>query len=74
SYMLTSRDPDELGFYGFRNRRNYSYDGLSFADSRSLTIDRLWDHLGHAGKHVTLLVVPQTYPPAPVAGELVSCF
>ncbi len=74
SCMMTSRDPGELGIYGFRNRRDYAYDGLSFADSRSLTTDRLWDHLGRAGKHVTLLGVPQTYPPAPVAGELVSCF
>ena len=24
--MMTSKTPGELGFYGFRNRKNYSYD------------------------------------------------
>ena len=33
--MMSSRDPGVLGFYGFRNRVDYSYDKLSFANSRS---------------------------------------
>ena len=36
--------------------------------------DRVWDHLGRAGKHVCVVGVPQTSPPVPVNGELVSCF
>jgi predicted AlkP superfamily phosphohydrolase/phosphomutase len=74
SCMLTSRDPGDLGIYGFRNRSDHGYDSLSVADARALTTDRVWDHLGRAGKHVIALGVPQTYPPTPVAGELVSCF
>jgi predicted AlkP superfamily phosphohydrolase/phosphomutase len=74
SCMVSSRDPGELGVYGFRNRKDYSYDGLAFADSRWLKVDRLWDVLGRAGKHVIALGVPQTYPPLPVQGEMVSCF
>jgi predicted AlkP superfamily phosphohydrolase/phosphomutase len=74
SCMASSRDPGELGIYGFRNRSDYSYDGLAFADSRWLKVDRLWDVLGDAGKHVITLGVPQTYPPLPVHGEAVSCF
>ena len=74
SCMASSRDPGELGIYGFRNRSDYSYDGLAFADSRWLKVDRLWDLLGRAGKHVITLGVPQTYPPLPVNGEAVSCF
>jgi predicted AlkP superfamily phosphohydrolase/phosphomutase len=74
SCMLSSRDPGQLGIYGFRNRSDYSYNGLSFADSRSLHVDRLLDILSDAGKHVISLGVPQTYPPFPVNGELVSCF
>ena len=74
SCMLTGRDPGELGIYGFRNRTDYSYDALGVADSRALDIDRVWDHLGRAGKHVIALGVPQTSPPVPVNGELVSCF
>ncbi len=30
--MMTGRDPGELGIYGFRNRSNFSYEGLQFAD------------------------------------------
>lgn len=74
SCMLTGCDPGELGIYGFRNRRDYTYDSLSIADSRALRYRRVWDHLGRAGKHVIVLGIPQTYPPAPVNGELVSCF
>lgn len=74
SCMLSSQDPGQLGIYGFRNRSDYSYNGLTFADSRSLKVKRLLDILGDAGKHVISLGVPQTYPPFPVNGELVSCF
>jgi predicted AlkP superfamily phosphohydrolase/phosphomutase len=72
--MLTSRDPGELGIYGFRNRQDYSYGALGVADARAVTIDRVWDHLARAGKHVIVLGVPQTSPPLPVNGEMVSCF
>ena len=72
--MLSGRDPGELGIYGFRNRKDYSYDALGVADSRAVDVDRVWDHLGRAGKHVIVLGVPQTSPPVAVNGELVSCF
>src|SRR6185295_2460058 len=44
SCMMSGRDPGELGIYGFRNRRDFSYDGLMTADSRAVKVDRLWDH------------------------------
>ena len=72
--MMTGRDPGELGIYGFRNRRDYSYGGLGVADARAIPVERVWDRLGRAGKHVVVLGVPQSYPPLPVNGELVSCF
>ncbi|HEX2294438.1 MAG TPA: alkaline phosphatase family protein, partial [Actinomycetota bacterium] len=31
--MMTSKDPGTLGIYGFRNRKDNTYDGLSFATS-----------------------------------------
>ena len=74
SCMLTGRDPGELGIYGFRNRADHSYDGLTVADARAVTTDRVWDHLGRAGRHVIVVGVPQTSPPPAVNGELVSCF
>ncbi len=72
--MMSSRDPGQLGVYGFRNRADYSYDKMITATARSITVPRLWDLLGNAGKHVGVIGVPQTYPVTPVNGELVSCF
>jgi predicted AlkP superfamily phosphohydrolase/phosphomutase len=74
SCMMTGRDPGELGIYGFRNRTEHDYRSLAVADSSSVTIDRVWDHLSRAGKHVIVVGVPQTSPPVPVNGELISCF
>ena len=74
SCMMSSKDPGTLGFYGFRNRKDHSYDGLTFATSEKVKEDRLWDILSRAGKHVVALGVPQTFPPRQVNGEMVSCF
>ena len=35
--MATGQDPGSLGVYGFRNRRDHSYDALRLVDSRSIT-------------------------------------
>jgi predicted AlkP superfamily phosphohydrolase/phosphomutase len=72
--MMSSRDPGELGFYGFRNRKDHSYDGYAFANSALVKYPRLWDWLSEAGKRCVVLGVPQTYPPTPVNGEMVTCF
>lgn len=74
SCMMTGRDPGELGIYGFRNRSAYDYDSLRVADSRSVRIERVWDHFARAGRRVIVVGVPQTSPPVAVNGELVSCF
>lgn len=74
SCMTSGVDPGELGIYGFRNRAKYDYDSLMVADSRAVTAPRVWDRLSEAGKHVIVVGVPQTSPPVPVNGELVSCF
>lgn len=72
--MLSSRDPGQLGIYGFRNRFEYGYAADHIADSRAVTVPRVWDHFGAAGRHVIVIGVPQTSPPVAVNGELVSCF
>lgn len=74
SCMMSSKDPGELGIYGFRNRKDHSYDGLTFANSTAVKEDRAWDILSRAGKQVIVLFVPGTYPPRPVNGSLVGCF
>ncbi len=72
--MMTSRDPGELGIYGFRNRKSYEYGALSIASSLSVREDRVWDILGRAGRDVVVVGVPPTYPVRPVNGNLISCF
>ena len=72
--MFSSRDPGELGFYGFRNRVDHSYDKLALAFSRAVTHKRAWDYASEAGLDVVVLGVPQTYPPTPVKGVLVASF
>ena len=75
SSMMTSKDPGQLGCYGFRNRRSLRLRGLHLRQfdlypARS----RCWDILSRAGKQVILVGVPQTYPPRPVNGHVVACF
>ena len=74
SVMTSSRSPGALGFYGFRNRKDHSYDAMAFADSRSVRVPRVWDLLSAKGRPVIVLGVPQTYPVSPVNGAMVSCF
>lgn len=74
SSMLTGRDPGVLGLYGFRSRARYDYASLELADSRSLQHPRIWDYVGAARRESLVVNVPQTYPPAPLRGRLVSGF
>jgi predicted AlkP superfamily phosphohydrolase/phosphomutase len=74
SCMMSGKDPGELGIYGFRNRKDYSYDGLYLANSTAVKEDRLWDILSGAGKQMIVVAVPGTFPPQPVHGCMVSCF
>lgn len=72
--MTSGKDPGTLGIYGFRNRRDYSYDGMVTANSTSIRERRVWDILSRAGKKVVVLGVPQTYPVTPVNGWLAADF
>lgn len=72
--MTSSKDPGALGCYGFRNRKDYSYDSLITATSSAIQEPRVWDVLSRAGKKVCVVGVPQTYPVRPVNGWLVAGF
>lgn len=74
SSMMTSLDAGELGFYGFRNRADYSYEKMALATSRNVPQRTVWDILGRANKQSILLGVPQTFPPRPINGSMVTCF
>lgn len=72
--MMTGRDPGSLGMYGFRNRKDRSYGGLTFASSRMVQQPTVWDLLARENKRSILLGIPPTYPPRPVNGLLVCDF
>ncbi|MDA1193424.1 MAG: alkaline phosphatase family protein [Candidatus Poribacteria bacterium] len=72
--MMTSQDPGTLGIYGFRNRRDHSYEGLFFASSTAVKQSPVWTTLGASGLQSVALGVPLTYPPKRMNGHLVSCF
>lgn len=72
--MMTGLDPGQLGFYGFRNRSDYSYEQMSITNASDVHHPRVWDRLSEAGHRVAVIGVPQTYPVRPVNGHLVSCF
>lgn len=72
--MCTSQDPGSLGTYGFRNRSDYSYGGLRFVHSGSITAPAIWDELALAGKKSVVVGVPPGYPPRPISGISIGCF
>jgi predicted AlkP superfamily phosphohydrolase/phosphomutase len=72
--MLSSLDPGQLGIYGFRNRKDHSYDGLFFANNNAVKAERVWDILSRHDKRSIAIGVPQTYPPRPLNGSLVASF
>jgi predicted AlkP superfamily phosphohydrolase/phosphomutase len=74
SSMLASKDPGTLGFYGFRNRADHSYEKMTIATGAAVKEKRVWDYLSEAGKRSVVVGVPQTYPVRPLNGWLVSCF
>jgi predicted AlkP superfamily phosphohydrolase/phosphomutase len=72
--MVTSKDPGQLGCYGFRNRRDHSYGPMALADSGSVQEPTLWRILSRNRMRSIVLGVPQTYPPQPLRGLLAAGF
>ena len=72
--MMTSKDPGQLGFYGFRNRKSYDYEELYFANAAYVKEKTLWQILSRNRMSSVALGVPQTFPPKPMNGTLVASF
>ena len=72
--MVTSANPGRLGIYGFRNRAAYDYEGLQFVTSRLVKEPPVWSLLSAQNKKVIVIGVPQTYPPSPVNGCMITGF
>ena len=71
---MTGKTPGQLGIYGFRNRKDHTYDALSIATSDAVKEPAVWDLLGHKGLKSLLIGVPPSYPPKAVEGWRVGCF
>ncbi len=72
--MMTSQDPGMLGFYGFRNRKSHGYEDLYFANAKYVKAKTLWNYMSRNRMRSLVFGVPQTYPPRPLNGVLVSSF
>ena len=72
--MMTSKDPGTLGIYGFRNRKDHTYEGLSIATSWAIKEPTVWDILSQAGKDSIVMSVPPSYPPKQLRGVQIGCF
>ena len=75
SCMMSSKDPGTLGIYGFRNRKDHTYDGLTIATSLAVKERRLWDYLDLKGQSSIVIGVPGTFPiTKPVRGCMICGF
>src|SRR3972149_8841061 len=63
-----------LGISGFRNRQDYTYEGLGIANSPAAREPAIGARLPAPGRQVILVGVPPSFPPRPVNGVMVSCF
>lgn len=72
--MSTSQDPGSLGVYGFRNRSDYSYDGLKIVNSKSIQELAIWDQVAREGGRSIIIGIPPSYPPRKINGICISCF
>lgn len=72
---MTGKTPGQLGIYGFRNRRDTTYDGLSIATADTITEPAVWDAIATKGLRSLLIGVPPSFPPpATFPGWRVGCF
>ncbi|MGH0032448.1 MAG: alkaline phosphatase family protein [Myxococcota bacterium] len=69
--MLTGRLPHHTGVYSF-GRWDGEAQRFDKVSSNDVQVPAVWDVAGAAGRRVSVIGVPTTYPPHPVNGPLVS--
>jgi predicted AlkP superfamily phosphohydrolase/phosphomutase len=73
--MMTGKNPGELGIYGFKHRRGYSYNDGYIVTSQNVAAKTVWEALSDAGRKSVVLAVPPGYPVKRGANvNTVSCF
>jgi len=72
--MMSGREPGELGLYGFRHRKGFSYTNIKIPTSRDIKVGKVWDYLGRHDLKSFVMGIPPTYPPYPINGWMISGF
>ncbi|MFW9827323.1 MAG: alkaline phosphatase family protein [Candidatus Thorarchaeota archaeon] len=72
--MVTGKKAGTLGLYGFRHRKENTYDDFWIATSNKIKEPKVWDIIAKEGLHSCILGIPPTYPVRPINGCLVSGF
>ncbi len=73
STFITGQNPGQHGILSFQTRDIYNYDvtGTGFVNAERLGTT-LWQILSAAGKRVSVINVPMTYPPRAVNGHMIA--
>jgi predicted AlkP superfamily phosphohydrolase/phosphomutase len=71
--FMTGKNPGGHGVFDFFERVPGRY-GVRFVNARSRRSRTLWRVLSEAGRRVTVIGFPVTYPPEPVNGIMISGF
>lgn len=72
--MVTGKTPGELGLYGFRHRKEGTYNEVWVPHSMMIKEPTVWDYLAERERRSVLVGIPPSYPPRKVNGVMVSCF
>jgi len=72
--MMRSQDPGQLGIYGFRNRKDHTYEGLSIANASRSRTTRCGTSSGAPARRSSSWGFPPSYPARALNGVQVGCF
>jgi predicted AlkP superfamily phosphohydrolase/phosphomutase len=73
--MMTGKNPGKLGIYGFRHRKNNSYNEGYIVNSTHIKEKTLWEILAERGRKSIVIGVPPSYPIKRLKNvTMVSCF
>ena len=71
SCMATGKNPAKIGIFGLRHRTQGSYEFVS-PTSTSRRAPAVWDMASETEKQCIVINVPDTYPPTPLNGVMIS--
>ena len=72
--MATSRNAGSLGVYGFRHRKDNSYNDFWITNSYTIKHPKIWDILAEYNLKSIIIGVPPTYPVQKMNGHMISGF